>query len=231
MKLTFIPSEWNAKHVDRFWSQLQRVVPIGYMKDYVAKKGRITRIDFAIDFLNIALQDLLFFKPGSERKSLAYHGTLGELETLYIAANSVKDVPQTSKAYIYDKRERLLSENMSEIHQGLLHCRCEFRHRPETKKQSYWSLNKLSDPHGNLKNRFDKHSLVDFFASQPLDEDLLWHFFGDACRQRGHLQAMDMLPKKLKGQFGEAFQKAGNICWRPNELWKCVPDYIKFLLG
>lgn len=134
MRLTLVPSEWDKGHVNRFWAQLQRLVAIDDFKAYVAEKGRITRVDFAIGFLNIALQDLLFVKPGSERKSLAYHGSLGELETLYIAANNVKNVPQSSKAYVYDKQAKLISQSQPEIHKGLLHCRCEFRHKPETKK-------------------------------------------------------------------------------------------------
>ena len=182
----------------------------------LANAGKVTRLDIAVDLINIDLEDMLVStaKPGV---SMGYFGLSGKAETKYL---NVKK--KGSNLYIYDRKTHL--QKLQEDGKGVgleygdaKHTRIEVRVYP----------NKPIVDLPYLKNPLAKIDLIDIEAAQPPEEVHHWKLFQDSCRYRGLAGALNLLPNNLKGQYTDAVKAVSGELWQPNELWKTWPEVIE----
>lgn len=229
LKITMIPSRWSRENVKAFWDYIYDISGGTIDSNVVATKGNVTRIDWAIDFINVDTSDLYPQKlTNNPRKKVAYVGVSGGVETYYIGPNSEKAGPQNFKAYIYDKlaKDQQLG---NEPEFNFLHTRFEIRlMKDKIASNSLKSLANLSD---KIANRFEPYSMIDFHAVDPIRGHELWHCFGDSCKLRGVDGAMDMVNFANQKAFKKMLLSAEKECWRPEKLWEATKDHVNFILG
>ncbi|MEZ5758260.1 MAG: hypothetical protein R3D86_08565 [Emcibacteraceae bacterium] len=230
LKITIIPSQWTYEHVKQFWDTIFAVSNGNIDADYIIQHGKITRLDWAIDFLNVDTSDFLIEKnTENPRKNVTYFGPNGGVETSYIGPNSQKISSQNFKAYIYDKRAKSKEKQEKPIYDDLLHMRLEIRLLKQSlTDMTLKSFYKLS---GKAANRFKPYLLTDFFAVPNIASETQWHMFGDCCKVRGIDTALGMLLPETKYIYMKHMEDARVVCWKPDLLWNAVTMHTKFILG
>lgn len=104
MRLILQPSRLSASELKAYIAELTGISGIGVVTwDYIANEGEVTRADWAIDFMNLDAGDMVFDKIGSRRKSQAYLGPKGGIETVYVMNSNAKG---PHKAYTQEKRSQ-----------------------------------------------------------------------------------------------------------------------------
>ena len=230
LKITIIPSQWTSKHVEQFWNTIYAISSGNIDTDYIIKYGKITRLDWAIDFINVDTSDFLIEKVSkNKRKNVTYYGSEGGVETSYIGPNGQKLSPQNFKAYIYDKHTKSKEDKEKPIYGDLLHMRLEIRLLKQS--LSDMTLKSFYQLSGKAKNRFAPYKLTDFFAVSRQAADPQWHMFGDSCKVRGVDTALSMLSTRTRATYKKRLTNAQSVCWKPDLAWKAIPKHMKKILG
>lgn len=229
LKITLIPSQWTSKHVEQFWDTLFAISSGNIDIDYIIKHGKITRLDWAIDFINVDTSDFLIEKDSkNKRKNVAYFGSEGGVETYYIGPNGKNLSPQNFKAYIYDKKAKSLSKQEKPKFGDLLNMRLEIRLLKQSLNDV--TLKSFCSLSGKATNRFEQYKLTDFFAVSSNAVDTQWHMFGDSCKVRGVDGALEMLPARTRAVYEKRLRDAQSICWKPDKLWNAIQWHARFIL-
>ena len=93
------PDRIGPSGVTQFYDLLPAITANKVNHQAFANSGKVTRVDIAVDLVNIDLEDLLVCasKPGV---SNSYFGLGGKAETMYLNVNK-----SGSNLYVYDRRE------------------------------------------------------------------------------------------------------------------------------
>ena len=215
LRMEFNPARIGSDGVAQFWSTLAEVTGGKVKHEDVAACGRVTRLDIAVDLINIDLEDLLVGtpKPGV---TMGYFGLTGKAETKYLNVNK-----RGSNLYVYDRRERLRKLQEEGIGDGpeygdAKHTRVEVRTRADKPITSL----------GGLQNRLKRVDLIDIEAAEPPEKQHHWRLFQDSCRYRGLAAALAQLPVDVRKQYTAAIDAVSGELWQPEMLWSLWPETI-----
>lgn len=207
LRFEFNPDQLGATGLANFKEQLPLILLGNGTWETIINEGCITRLDVAVDLVNVDVEDLLVAtkKPG---KKLSYFGLGGKIETAY--QNTTKTI------YIYDKRQKQLDDDLEPEYGGAPHTRVEIR--TKTTKGI------LGLP--TLMNHLKKVHLVDIEAPNPPEEVHHWKLFQNACRYKGVGGALKELPDPVSAQYKAAIAAIEKEVWQPDEIWDYWPETI-----
>lgn len=208
LRVEFNPSALGPLGVQSFRDLIPDLTCNAFTYNDLALGCRVTRIDVAVDLVNIEPEDLLIkaSKPGVK---MAYFGLSGDLETSYL--NVTK---KGSKLYVYDRKTLLKKQQQEGQGKGSPYGEAEYT-RVEVRLTPEKPITKLASMH----NPLTKLDLIDIEAPVPPESEHHWRLFQDSCRYRGLENALDLLPTGTREAYLAAVQAAQGQVWRPNTLW------------
>ena len=178
-------------------------------KASIATDAKITRIDVAVDMLNIDPEDILVAHE-FQGKTIAYFGESGKVETIYFDKKT-----KSSNTYLYDKKTQI-KESGKPVNGGANEYGEAKYTRLERRLQTQKTLSNLE----SLSNPLKKLDLKDLDGSEAPGDAYVWKLFQDACRYRGFNGALELLPEKERKAYQETIEKSSNLLWRPD----CTPS-------
>lgn len=207
LRLELNPDQLGPKGLSAFKDQFLMITLGNASWQTLIDEGCITRLDVAVDLINVDVEDLLVAakKPG---KKLSYFGIGGKIETAY--QNT------TNTVYVYDKKQKQLDAGLEPEYGNTPHTRVEIRTRT-TKGIS--GLPKLM-------NHLKKVSIVDIEAPDPPESAHSWAQFQDACRYKGLDGALNTFPEELRSQYKAAIDAVEREIWKPKDLWGLWPETV-----
>ena len=183
----------------------------------LATKATITRLDIAVDLINVDIEDLMFRYKKAGGKSGSYFGVGSKLETRYL--NVTKS---GSKTYVYDRRQKLLDLQKDGEGAGP-----EYGDTPHTRIEFRTNTTKPVIELPKLMNHAKKIEIFDIDAGDPPEEAHHWRLFQDSCRYRGLSGALELLPEGLREKYEATVQSVESELWRPDNLWEKWPESLK----
>lgn len=223
LRLEFNPNKVtlaDIKQLPKLWAQFDGgLVPFeAFICD-----ARITRVDIAIDLLNIRPRDLFVYNKKVWKIWSASSQDRGiETQNFYQTSGHKKSAQQSpkkrSQLMIYDKRKERVANGQEPIHGDLEHTRIE------------WSINKNLQFKNlpGMESPFDDWQIRRAIVSEPPLEDWVWTLLLDSARFRGFGAAWELIPKHLwPNDLEEKF-----ACYLPDDLvtsdklWKFWPEAI-----
>jgi len=215
LRFEFNPNGVGSGAVNAFRQSIP-LLTAGYF-DYkaLATQGKVTRLDIAVDLVNIDIEDLLIGtrKPGV---TSSYFGLSGKAETKYLNVNK-----KGSRMYVYDRRALLDKLNAEGIGQPSEFGNAKYT-RVEVRTEVATAITAMAD----MSNRLLKIDLFDIEAVTPLEEPHHWRLFQDSCRYRGLAGALALLPEGVRSAYRAAITSAPPL-WRATELWGHWPAALK----
>lgn len=233
MRLTMQPSLFVSNGLDKLWETLKLISGGVIDADYVCEHASLTQIDWAIDYLNVPMDDLILLKPGSYRMKKLFISSDGKIETDYIQHGDDAEDHKHSKAYVYDKVKHP-SKDKKYTGSYIPVSRVEFRTYPEYTKFSQFMKEKFG-----LANRFDKYEVIDLMAKKSnvefntpsaLANEFIWKLFSDHMRIRGRENALSTIPDDISIKYKEILERQLKQTWHPSKLWKLTPEAVKTFL-
>ncbi len=217
----FLRFEFNPYHVgpdgvEVFRTHLLKITGGLVTYESLAFGGKVTRLDIAIDLVNIDLEDLLIStsKPGV---TSGYFNPSGKAETKYLNVNT-----KGSNLYVYDRKAKLLKD----LEKGSVDA-LEFGETKLTRVEVRTSTEKPLAELSSLTNRLKKIDLIDIEAVEPPEEEHHWKMFQDSCRYRGLAGALSQLPNSLSAKYEDAITSASGQLWKPETLWGTWPQVVE----
>ncbi len=215
LRFEFNPDAIGPAGVKQFRTQLPEITGGLVSYDQLAHAGKVTRLDLAIDLVNIDIEDLLIStpKPGV---SNAYFGLTGKAETKYLNVNK-----RGSDLYVYDRKTHLQKLQADGVGAG-----SEFGQAKYTRVEVRAIPNKPIVQLEKLHNRLKRIGLLDIEAAEPPEQPHHWRLFQDACRYRGLAGALALLPDGVRGQYEDAVTEIEASLWRPELIWSKWPEAL-----
>lgn len=206
------PHKLGSAGMKRFKSALEFAVSYGeYPYSRVLAEGHITRMDIAVDMVNVAPHELIVAGKDTG-KSVKFIGkTTNEMETVYL------DKPKTKSSYkmVYNKLQEQIDKGNAPSFNEVLHSRAEYTH--------------AGAPFSNLlniQNPFKKMKIINPVFKPAGVEDWTWQLFLNSCRLKGVEASLSLLPAHLQGIHKKAIGKAEKATWKPDKLWEQWGDYL-----
>jgi hypothetical protein len=198
------PAALGASGIAFLKTQLEALVLDGLSFNDIVTKGKVTRLDIAVDIVGVHLADLIVsIKSGG--KHHWYYSAEGKPETGY---HGMKKSDKNAKWITYNKRQQVKDSPEPPAEQaygGLSHTRIEYR---------------------ALKSPLTQISLAYPQAPKGV-KTYEWSFFIDSCARRGQAAALEMLPEgKLRESYQKSLDAAQTTFWRPNRIWEAWPDAL-----
>ncbi|WP_288905352.1 hypothetical protein [uncultured Sneathiella sp.] len=212
MRFELNPNKLGPDGMRRFKSILELLVTYGnYPYSRILEEGYITRMDIAVDIVNVAPHELII--SGKDKgKSIKFLGKgSNELETVYL------DKPKTksSQKMIYDKLQEQVDKGNKPSFNEVLHTRAEYTHAGAPFSNI-----------PNIKNPFKKMKVIHPIFKPDGVEDWIWQLFLNSCRLKGVEASLSLLPDHLRASHRKALEKAAEVTWRPEMLMDKWKDYL-----
>jgi hypothetical protein len=183
----------------------------------LATKAKITRLDIAVDLINVDIEDMMFRFAKAGGKSGSYFGVGSKLETRYLNVTS-----GGSNTYVYDRRQRLLDLQNDGKGSGP-----EYGETPHTRIEFRTDSTRPVVDLPNLLNHLKKIEVFDIDALSPPEEAHHWRLFQDSCRYRGLSGALELLPEGLRQEYEDTVKTVESELWRPDKLWEKWPESLE----
>lgn len=205
MRFEWNPSKLGPDGMAFFRKRLTQIFQGSFTYADLLQDGKVTRVDAAIDLVNVSIDDVLIVTKTPE-KSIVYHGTDGGTETIYLGASKHLKRGHTA---IYNKQQQLDDVGRTEKFGGVPLTRIEAR--PKT-----------STPIVNLPllpNPLKEIILMIPGEVEPPEENHHWMFFLDSCRYLGIKGALAKLPDAIVPKYTEALELATHVSWDTDKVW------------
>ena len=175
----------------------------------------MTRLDIAVDLVNIDLEDLLVSTP-KLTVSMGYFGLTGKDETKYLNVNK-----KGSNLYVYDRRTHLGKLEEMGVGDGP-----EYGAAKHTRVEVRTKADKPITSLPGLKNRLKRIDLIDIEAAEPPEQEHHWRLFQDSCRYRGLGGALGLLPDDVRDEYEIAIKAVAGELWQLERLWVLWPEAV-----
>lgn len=208
LRLEMNPDGLSGAELSLVWELLSEVSENQISEEVIAEEAKITRIDVAVDMLNIDPEDILIDHKFTG-KTNAYFGSGGKIETVYLNKKT-----KGSATYLYDKKVQ--AQDTGKFLDAGVNKYGEAKYtRFECRVQTQKPFKKLA----SLKNPLTKVELADMDGCDAPGKPHVWALFQDACRYRGLVGALELLPAKEREEFHEVIKKSSDLLWRPDDIW------------
>ena len=215
LRFEFNPTAVGLHGIAAFRSHLPKITSGALKYKMLAHSGKVTRLDIAVDLVNIDLEDVLIRtkKPGV---TSGYFGLTGKAETKYLNVNK-----KGSNLYVYDRKTHLQKLKAQGIGSGSEYGQAKYT-RVEVRTEPNVPITELS----KLHNRLTKIELTDIEAAKPPEQEHHWKLFQDSCRYRGLAGALALLPDKVRPDYEAAITSAGTGLWKSDLLLSFWPEVV-----
>lgn len=208
LRVEMNPDVLQVPELKLVWELLAVVSDSQISEEVIAEEAKITRMDVAVDMLNIDPEDILVDHKFTG-KTNAYFGSGGKIETVYLNKKT-----KGSTTYLYDKKVQAQDTGKS-LDAGVNKYGEAKYTRLECRVQTQKPFKKLA----SLKNPLTKVELADMDGCDAPGKPHVWALFQDACRYRGLVGALELLPAKEREEFHEVIKKSSDLLWRPDDIW------------
>lgn len=219
-RLTFTPSK--VREIAELRSKIDQVMPFSGGWDHIVKNGTVTRMDLAVDVVNVNIDELLF--SYGKIQITGVNTKRGRTEYLGGWLNSGKMV------VIYDKVAQIKNSNSKEFFSKyrdpvpeLPVTRLEIRlddNLPELNKKSIGQLSKLTNPFLNLLITY-----TDSMNNNFIDPWVLELFLRLAKFEGAHA-ALSAFPSSYQSTLKYKIKSAPPKWWRPKHTWRGYQDLL-----
>lgn len=214
----FLRIEFNPSHVDlpTLKTHLKEILPGGY--GYIMAKGKITRIDLAVDVDYIDAHDVLAKSLNPYVKVDSLFSKNGHVESRYVGSMESKKFFR-----LYDKPAEIEKKNKKKVVKATVP-----EHkilRIEYSNSQCPSFQTVLD----LPNPFLQLDVAVYRQHKPFKDDHpMWPLFLTACRFQGVKQALGYVSKSEAELFKERLAKEGmKSWWKPEQVWSGVQAAIE----
>jgi hypothetical protein len=215
LRFEFNPDAIGPAGVEQFRTRLPEITAGLVSYAHLAHAGKVTRLDIAVDLVNIDIEDLLISTPKSG-VTHSYFGLTGKAETKYLNVNK-----RGSDLYVYDRKSLLHKLQAEGVGAG-----SEFDQAKYTRVEVRAIPDKPIVQLVKLHNRLKRINLLDIEAAKPPEQPHHWKLFQDACRYRGLAGALAMLPDDVRGLYEDAVMAIETSLWQPDLLWSKWPETL-----
>lgn len=198
-RFEFNPSKLGVSGFLGLNSMLLEIFPEGW--DFVAQRGRVSRVDVAVDISGAQMEHFLFL-PQQALSGFAWRRN-GRLQTIYLGR------PRSNQFRIYDKTAEQKAKG---VNLGANVIRIEKVLR--NPKTSLCDLAKLPNPFAALK-------LISALPALPQNEKLEpWLGFTDSVQVRGLVAALALQPVARGTRYRKILKSSEANWWAPESIWK-----------
>lgn len=206
------PTKLGPAGMSRFKTMFEHSITYGdYPYSRILEEGYITRMDIAVDMVNVAPHELIISGKGTG-KSIKYLGKASNnLETVYL------DKPKNKSSYkmVYNKLQDQIDKGNKPSYNEVLHTRAEYTHAGAPFSNI-----------PNIQNPFKKMKVIHPIFKPTDAEDWIWELFLNSCRLKGVEASLSLLPDHLQASHRKALEKAAELTWRPEMLMDKWKDYL-----
>jgi hypothetical protein len=213
LRFSMNPALLGRPGIEAFKDHLIDFLGTHYMYSQIAEQCSITRVDVAVDLVNLPIGQT-FFSGTSAGKKHAYFSEAGDLETLYLG---IKKGSKNADTKVYNKTQEYIDKGKLLPHGPLAQTRVEVTR--QSIKKSIVTL-------PTLKNPLTKEDMLVLGQGGTPELEHHWQLFIDSCWLRGVEGALKSLPEGVRDKYAEAFQERAVSVWRPNELWQYWPRVL-----
>ena len=209
LRIDFVPVDLGEKGLSELSSVLGALMPDGW--GYFVKHGRLTRIDVAVDFPKVLIDDFHFLPL--QAATTKQWRVNGKLETY------THGKPAGNHTAIYDRKTKRIAQGKSWI--GKEGMRIERRMKPP-------SIAKLTDL-VKLPNPFKSMRLVSMPTAPPAEQTKMlyvWDLFRRAADAEGLVGALALLPEEKRTLYRKHLDANTQPWWNPDAIWKNWPKML-----
>ncbi|WP_417453892.1 hypothetical protein [Kiloniella sp.] len=211
MRFEMNPDKLKADGMGRFKEMLKMELTVGnYTYKHLLDEGRVTRMDIAVDMINVSTNNLILSGQG-KGKTVNFFGLTGEVETIYLDKPSKK----SSTKKVYNKLQQLTDCEKRPLYNGTHLTRVEYTH-------DGGKFSKLP----TIQNPFKKFSIINPSKVPDGIESWVWELFLNSCRIIGIDASLALLPEDVRAKCSEAIDTAKSNTWRPEKLWEMWNTYL-----
>lgn len=211
LRLEFNPRRLGPNGLSELRAELGSLFFEDFELEWLAR-AKATRIDVAVDLVNIAVKDLIV-RTSDGGKWSGYFGAGGRVETWSkLRAPTSKTLPGKPAPpilIVYNKRQELLDKNKEPKYGDAAHTRIERRLRASTR--SFRTLRDISNPFADIRLG-DVERLSQMHGAA-------WRCFADSALRRGVAEACTAVPKGKEELWKKALLEMDATFWCPDELW------------
>lgn len=213
IRLDLNPAKLGPKGVEFLKDRLVEVFLGNLSWKAIATGCKVTRIDLALDVLNVPIDQLLI-RSNKSGKSHCYYSASGVLETAYLEVKKGKAGTTT----VYNKGQQLIDKERNPKFAGVAHTRIEVHVKTAR------PIVKL----GTLPNPFSKLQVgYPAMAGTPPEQLHHWQHFLDSVRYRGEAAALSVIEDlALRETYASALAVAQETFWNPVKLWEKWPEVL-----
>ncbi len=206
------PSKLGKEGMAELQMLLNEILPHGYAG--LVQDGISTRVDTAVDIMNIEMSQIVYRYPGM-RLSKAYYAKgkptvyCNEMLSYYLGSDGGKG----AQICIYDKTAQAKTHNVKHPHNKIEvpkvpTVRIEIRHRNRRMLSRLYTL----------KNLFSKLDLYSFHKIPPRDDK--FNLFVGVMQAQGLQNALLMLSGPTRKLYRKRVESAKPDFWQPEEHWE-----------
>jgi len=217
-RLEFVPVDLKSVGMSELHLALTEIVEDGWHE--FVKRGRITRIDVAVDLPHATMDSFLYLPPQSI--SVMQWKSKGQLQTATYGKK------QGNQTLIYDRGAKRAAKNQG--WKNITGIRVERR----LVGMKMFELSKLAE----LPNPFASMKLIETMAPPPaIDQtaegkvDWRWVMFCDSVQVRGLSGALALLPKERAQTYKKHLAAHQKSWWQPEQIWNHWPSNSEMFLS
>ena len=209
IRIEFVPVDLGWEGMAHLNAALVMVMPSGW--NYVMKNGHITRLDVAVDFPDV-LMDEFHFMPlqGATTKQWRMNG---KLQTY------THGKPQGNHTAIYDRKEKRKAHKQPWIGKEGMRIERRIKAPPIT------MLKDLV----HLPNPFTAMNMVSMPISPPPESQkflFIWDLFRKAAEANGLTAALALLPEERRTLYRKHLAANIQPWWNPDAIWANWPAML-----
>ena len=197
--------EWNpakaAKHREAFLFAIETLLGEEFRSEF--QDARITRIDIAVDIIDVNINRLAISRSDTSVKSAIYYDRDGKPQTVYLG-----DKSSPLRFAIYDKKTQ---------------ARPVRRYRQERTRIEAWIKTRLTiQGLLNYPNPFSRLAITEFEELEWLANhaNYKWEWFIDSSKSRGREAALNLMPTRSRNNWGRKLSEIrGPRWWDPEVVW------------
>ena len=212
MRIEFVPVDLGWQGLLELHATLSTAIPNGW--HYFIANGHITRLDIAVDFPDVLIDDFHFLAlQGATTKQWRVNGKL---------QGYTHGKPKGNHTAIYDRgAKRIALGQSAKGKEGM---------RVERRIKSL-SIAKLADLI-HLPNPFGDMKLVSMPEAPPSESKkflFIWDLFRRAADAEGLMGALALLPKDRRTLYRKHLAANTHPWWNPDAIWANWPAMLKEL--
>jgi hypothetical protein len=189
---------------------LMGIVPDGW--HYFIIHGRITRLDIAVDFQNVQVNDFVFL--ANQGATIKQWRVNGQLQTY------THGKPKGNHTAIYDRKEKRIAKGKPWQGKEGIRIERRFKVPPVTK------LPELPQ----MLNPFSEMKMISMPGPPPKEaKPYIWHLFRHAVEVQGLQAALALLPEEKRTLYRKHLAAHTQPWWNPDAIWANWPTMLNEL--